>query len=61
MVWAIREAAAKAGRFDDAQSGQEFFARLSEEISAAATTVGSSVHRPYRRACRGCSGRPRAC
>ena len=35
MVWAIRDAATKAGHFDDAPSSQEFFARLSDEITGA--------------------------
>jgi hypothetical protein len=35
MVWALREAAVEAGRFDDAAEGQEFFARLSAQITAA--------------------------
>jgi hypothetical protein len=35
MVWAIRDAAVKTGNFADARSGQQFFARLSEQISVA--------------------------
>jgi hypothetical protein len=35
MVWALRDAAADAGHFRDAASVQRYFARLSEEITAA--------------------------
>ena len=35
MVWALRDAAALAGHFDDAPSAQAFFAQLSSEINAA--------------------------
>jgi hypothetical protein len=35
MSWAIRDAATKAGQFDDGPSSQDFFARLSADISAA--------------------------
>ncbi|CCG04971.1 hypothetical protein [Blastococcus saxobsidens] len=35
MPWAIREAAEEAGRLDTAREGQEFFAALSSQITAA--------------------------
>jgi hypothetical protein len=37
MVWAIRDAAADAGHFDDARDAQAYFVRLSEEIDDACT------------------------
>ncbi|TFV87792.1 hypothetical protein [Blastococcus sp. CT_GayMR16] len=37
MVWAIRDAAAEAGHFDDAREAQAFFVRLAAEIDGACT------------------------
>ena len=35
MVWALRDAAAEVGHFEDGASAQEYFARLSDEITDA--------------------------